>query len=82
MLSITIQNFCCRLDVEVVDRTNEEMFVDQVVNEEDSGRMTRNVPSAIVETITSCSVNNILPLNCLNEGVHPVTEKSLTYNVH
>jgi len=29
------------------------MFVEQVENEEDDGQMTKNVPSAIVEAITS-----------------------------
>jgi len=28
------------------------MFVNQVANEEDDGRMTKNVPSVIVEAIT------------------------------
>jgi len=35
------------------------MFVDQVANEEDDGQMTKNVPSAIVEAITSCFISNI-----------------------
>jgi len=35
------------------------MFVDQVANEEDDGWMTKNVPSVIVEAITSRFVNNI-----------------------
>jgi len=29
------------------------MFIDQVANEEDDGRMTKNVPSVIVDAITS-----------------------------
>jgi len=29
------------------------MFVDQVANEENDGQMTKNVPSTIVEAITS-----------------------------
>jgi len=35
------------------------VFVDQVANEEDGGRMTKNVPWVIVEAITSRFVNNI-----------------------
>ena len=35
------------------------MFVDQVANKEDDGRMTKNVPSVIIEAITSRIVNNI-----------------------
>jgi len=35
------------------------MFVDQVANEEDDGQMRKNVPSAIVEAITSRFVNHI-----------------------
>ena len=34
------------------------VLVDQVANEEDGGRMTKNVPSVIVEVITSRSVSN------------------------
>ena len=34
------------------------MFVDQVANEEYGGWMTKNVPLAIVEAITSRSVSN------------------------
>ena len=35
------------------------MFVEQVKNEEDDGQMTKNVPSALVEAITSHFVNHI-----------------------
>jgi len=55
------------------------MFVDQVANEEDDERMTKNVPSVTVEAITSRFVNNII--KCLDEAVHPVTKYSQTYIV-
>ena len=35
------------------------MFVEQAENEEDDGQMMKNVPSAIVEAITSHFVNHI-----------------------
>jgi len=35
------------------------MFIDQVANEEDDGRMTKNVASVIVEAITSHFENHI-----------------------
>jgi len=35
------------------------MFVDQVANKEDDGRMTKNVASVIVEAITSRFISNI-----------------------
>jgi len=35
------------------------MFVDQVANEEDDGRMTKNVASETVEAITSRFISNI-----------------------
>ena len=54
------------------------MFVDQVANEENGRRMTKNVPSVIDEAITSRFVN----YKCLDKGVHPVTENSQTYIVH
>ena len=53
--------------------------VDQVANEKDGGWMTKNVPSVVVEVITSRSVSN---RKCLDEGVHLMTENSQTYIVH
>ena len=55
------------------------MSVDQVANEKDGGWMTKNVPSVVVEVITSRSVSN---RKCLDEGVHLMTENSQTYIVH